>query len=631
MNSEKLDRWCERGILGLMLAIVVFGPLATGAVDMLPFLIVQALTLGVVLLWGVRIWVNQRTQFLWPPLCWVVVAFTVYAIARYLSCDIEYVGRRELIRILVYVFLFFAILNNLHRQESTQIISFALVFLAMGISMYAIYQFLTGSNRVWHYAAEYKGRASGTYVSPNHLAGFLGMVLPLGLTYLLVGRAKALTKVLLGYAVLVMVGGMGVTVSRGGWFSTAAALIVLFAILAGHRNYRLPALVMMVVLVGGGAFAIARTDLFKDRLKFALDAGKNVEVDTRYELWTAATRMWQDHFWFGVGPGHFDYRFREYRPESVQLRPDRAHNEYLNTLTDWGLVGGMIVAAALGALIVGLAKTWRHVRRTEREFRTNQSNKFAFVLGCAIGLLALLIHSLVDFNMHIPANAIVAVSLTALLTSHLRFATEHYWFTVPTWGKVLASLLLVAGLGYLGYQEIRTGRECNWLRRAYGAPAFSPASMMALEKAFAAEPRSFETAYAIAQNYWLLSYEGGEGFGTLATNAMTWYERGINLNRFHGYSYMGYGMCLDWLERFNEAEPYFKKAEALDPNGYFTLAHIGWHYVQAGNYAAARPWLERSLRLESSTNTMAVGYLAIVKSRLLEGAAKPSPPPEPRP
>ena len=56
---------------------------------------------------------------------------------RYLTCDIEYVGRKELLRILLYAALFFAILNNLHRQEATQIISFTLIFLAMGISLYA--------------------------------------------------------------------------------------------------------------------------------------------------------------------------------------------------------------------------------------------------------------------------------------------------------------------------------------------------------------------------------------------------------------------------------------------------------------------------------------------------------------
>ena len=126
------------------------GPLAAGATRTLPFLIIQGLTLGVMVLWGARFWLSSRPQLLWPPICWAVVAFVLYAVVRYFNADIEYVARQELIRILVYAFLFFAILNNLHRQESTQIISCTLVFLAMAISFYAGYQFLTHSNWVWH-------------------------------------------------------------------------------------------------------------------------------------------------------------------------------------------------------------------------------------------------------------------------------------------------------------------------------------------------------------------------------------------------------------------------------------------------------------------------------------------------
>ena len=84
----------------------------------------------------------------------------------------EYVARQELIRILVYAFLFFAILNNLHGKESTQIISLTLIFLGMAISLYAIYQFVTNSDRVWHLISPYKGRGMGTFISPNNLAGF---------------------------------------------------------------------------------------------------------------------------------------------------------------------------------------------------------------------------------------------------------------------------------------------------------------------------------------------------------------------------------------------------------------------------------------------------------------------------
>jgi len=78
-------------------------------------------------------------------------------------------------------------------------------------------------------------------------------------------------------------------------------------------------------------------------------------------------------------------------------------------------------------------------------------------------------------------------------------------------------------------------------------------------------------------------------------------------------------MCLDWLEKHDEARPYFNRADALDPNGYYTAANIGWHYVQAGNYAAARPWLERSLRLDG--NDIARFYLDTVERKLVENAS----------
>ena len=215
MNSKTLDRWCERGILGLVLAILVFGPLAMGAVDTPEFLVVQGLTLGVMLLWALRLWISPKPQLLWPPICWVVLAFVIYAVARYHTADIEYVARLEMIQVLMYAFLFFAIVNNLYRQEVAQIIGFTLIFLAMAISAIAVYQFFTHSNRVWNFTTPYVGRASGTYISPNNLAGFLEMLLPLAAAYVLAGRMKPVTRILLGYAALVMAAGLTVTFSRG--------------------------------------------------------------------------------------------------------------------------------------------------------------------------------------------------------------------------------------------------------------------------------------------------------------------------------------------------------------------------------------------------------------------------------
>src|SRR6185503_13909462 len=145
MDREVLDRWCERGILVAVLAILVATPLAFGGrpqvatgvfLDFLvvnPFLVAQVFTIVVLVLWSLRFWLNERPKLLWPPMCWAVLAFGFYAMVRYLTADIEYVARQETLRVLVYVFLFLAILNNLHRQESVQIISFTLITLGMAV------------------------------------------------------------------------------------------------------------------------------------------------------------------------------------------------------------------------------------------------------------------------------------------------------------------------------------------------------------------------------------------------------------------------------------------------------------------------------------------------------------------
>jgi len=222
--------------------------------------------------------------------------------------------------------------------------------------------------------------------------------------------------------------------------------------------------------------------------------------------------------------------------------------------------------------------------------------------------------------MHIPANAILTVTLIALLSSHLRFATEQYWIRVKAWTRLVASIVLVGGGIYLGQQGWRHGAEDLYLRRASAAPNFSPASVVWLKKAFAAEPKNSETAYAIGEAFRVQSSEGARNYGELATQAMEWFGRSFRLNRWGGSSYLGYGWCLDWMDRSAESQPYFDHAVELDPNGFFTLANVGLHYVQLGNYAAAKPWFERSLHLEWKDNLIAETYLQIARTRLLEAA-----------
>jgi len=394
--------------------------------------------------------------------------------------------------------------------------------------------------------------------------------------------------------------------------------------LMGYRQHQLPAFLLLVVLLGGGgiftAKYLSRTETFIQREKSSGMDVKHVELELRSDLWLAAVQMWREHFWWGVGPAHYNYRFPAYRTVRLQMQPDRAHNDYLNLLADWGTTGGVIALAGMGLFGAGLWQTRKHVRRVEKEFKSGNSNRFAFYVGAATGLLALALHSFVDFNLHIPANALLGVTLLALLSSNVRFATERFWFSLRMPAKIAATLALAAGIAYLGAQEIRRGREALRLARAEQLPDFSPERAAALEQAFAAEPQNFTTAYDLGECFRTQSFVGGQNSEDLAKTAMHWFERGWQLNRYHGFSYLRYGMCLDWLERHDEAAPFYNRSDACDPNNYFTAANIGWHYVQAGDYAAAYSWLQRSLRLAPSGNPIAQSYFDLAEQKLRDNA-----------
>ena len=625
MNREVLDKWCERGILGTVLAVLIFGPLATGAVRTLELLIIQGLTTLAICLWLLRLWIAPQHRLLWPPICWAVILFVGYAIMRYLQADIEFVARKELTKILLYGFLFFIVLNNLHRQEATQAIAVVLIFLAMGISIYALYQFITNSDRVWHFIkpAGYMKRGTGTYICPNHLAGFLEMILPLGLSFTLAGRFGHATKVFLGYAALAILAGIGVSISRGGWLATGITLVVFFGILIRSRDHWKQAIACLLLIVIGGTVLIVKAqstrERFQERFQEMLVNGKVENV--RFRLWKPAFEIFKENIWVGAGPAHFDFRFRQYRPDDVQARGDRVHNDYLNTLTDWGLIGFSLVASAWILLGVGVARSWKFVQRSPNDFAAKKSNKWAFVLGASCGLIAILLHSFVDFNMHIPANAILAICLMALLSSHWRFATERFWFTPGVPIKLLVTVVCLAGVTWLVAQGIRRTEEFRCLEPVEHLDEYAPGRLEALKRAFAAEPMNFQTAHEIGEILRRQSWEAPEGYREVTKEAMTWFDRSIKLNRYDSYSYLRYGMCLDWLDRLDEAGTYFQRATELDPNGYYTVAHMGWHLTNLGDYAKAKVWFERSLKLKPVDNPISTSYLAIVKRRLAEAAA----------
>jgi O-antigen ligase len=612
LDRETVDQFCERGLLATVLAMLVWAPIATGSTRTSQFLVLLGLGVVMCAFWLVRIWVRDQYRVLFPPLTWTALAFIGYAIWRYTQVDYEFDARLELLQIILYGLVFFAILDNLTSGEHIQIFLFALITLAMLNAFYAIYQYFTDSRHILWFQKPivYRGRGSGTYVCPNHLAGLLEMILPVALAYTVTGRLKSLTKVFVGYAALAMAAGIGVTLSRGGYLATAASLIVFFVLLLWNRDFRLPAIGLLVLLLTTSTFFGVRS--WQAERRFA----NAQQYNMRTLYWKPAIAMWKENFWFGVGPSHYDWRLRKWRQWQLQGRPLYAHNDYLNTVAEYGTTGGIVVLAALGALGWGVIRSWKYVRRSN-EISTRTSNRSAVVLGCAIGLLAILFHSVTDFNMHVPANAIVAMTLMAILTSHIRFATERFWIKPGIIGRLFVSIVLIGSCSFLVWQMTRLAPQTYWLAK-YRGPLSYEEQLDILKKAHAAEPKNAAVAFAIGDLLREQAFDGEEGWQELAHQAISWFEKSAALNKWNPFNYTGLGACYARMNDWEKASPNFDRSLELDPQGSRVLFWNGWYRLQRGELTEARKYFWDSFSFHWQDNAEAKKYVEIVDSLLAQ-------------
>ena len=601
-----------------MVGLLMFGPLALGGTHANFFAVMAGLGVMALLLWLVRLWAAPAPKLFWPPLAWAVAAFLLYAVLRYHAATVEYTARGELLRVALYAVVFFVVANNLNRSHSANWVVGAMLAVAAFAAMYGIYQALTKSSLVWNFVRweGYLGRGSGTYICPNHLAGWLELTLPLGLAYLLAGRLNHLARILVGYAVLVMLAGLVATASRGAWVATALALLGFFAVLLSQRGQRVPALLLLLLLAGAATWLVLEARTTSERVRQVL--GLEQLEDARLHIWPAAVKIWQANYWWGAGPAHFDHLFRIYRDPHVQARADRVHNDYLNTLADWGVVGAVLVAVAFVLLFWGVVRTWPHVQREGDDFRSRQSNRMAFVLGGTVGVVALLLHGATDFNFHIPANALAAVTLMALLAAHGRFATDDHWLTPGVISRAAVTVLGLFAAVWLGHQATARGWEHALLTRADDPSGTRAQQLDLLRQAHALEPMNPQTCFSIGEVLRTEAWERQPGYEETAEQAMQWFERAWRLNPYDGYARLRYGMCLDLLGQRLQATRYFLRALELDPNGAFTLSHVGWHFCQLEDWEKARGYLQQAAEKREVDHTMTLIFLRLAEERLAE-------------
>ena len=135
-------------------------------------------------------------------------------------------------------------------------------------------------------------------------------------------------------------------------------------------------------------------------------AGLN-EGATRNEIWRATAKMFAAHPIFGVGLGGYWVAITKYHEASGTLTPQEAHNDYLELLSSGGVIGFAI--GVWFAVVV--------IQRVRRQLQADNSFRRAVCVGALLGITGVAIHSLVDFGLHMLANAAVFAVLIMMATS----------------------------------------------------------------------------------------------------------------------------------------------------------------------------------------------------------------------
>lgn len=620
MSRENTDRWLGGAISILLLVQVFCGVILTGMTRPQDFLIAQALSVALLGLFTARIWVSRKLELHWPPVCWFVLAFVGYFIVRAATADVAYVAQTELLRLLVYWATFVIAMQSFRSRAGIRTAVLALLALALASSIYAGYQAAIDPDHVLNLVRPkeygYGRRGSGFFINPNNLACMLAMILPLILAFSMISRFKPLTKIFLGYACLILVVGIGLTLSRGGWIATFSAVLVYFAAVVRMRRHRAAALIAAVSLVCLGGVFISQSVIGKARLKRAVDFDSKANV--RYAIWETAWNMWLDNPATGAGPGHFDRRYREFRSHEMQARPERAHNDYVNALADLGIVGFGLAMAAIASLFVSAQATWRRIYSGLSEDSSQRSDRLALCLGLSCSLIAMLFHALFDFPAHIPGLALLFAFLMGILAAQSRHQKpKKSRKPLSINGKSIITPVAILTTLYLAWTGIVRFREFRQLDRAFAPEVDFAGYVEILETAHRIAPANPDTPFYLAEAYRRQSWKSPPDLKEKAELAIKWFEKAIELDPFDSECHLRLGQCHDWLDRPDEAWTHYEKGLELDPEGFFSARIIGWHYLQRDDLASARRWYELSvLRHTAPENYVSLRQLEFIENAL---------------
>ena len=274
-------------------------------------------------------------------------------------------------------------------------------------AFYAILQSVLSPNKIYGIYGPASATPFGSFVNRHNFAALMEMLicLPLGLIFVgAVGRDKRLLYIV---AIALMGSALLLSGSRGGFVALIAEIIILIILTSrarGRKNLVLKvamSALLIAAAVGGAIFVGGETSL----TRFADSATSQDITSNRTLIWGQTIKVIAEHLPFGSGLGAYAQAYTPFDPSSGFERVEQAHNDYLQILSDAGLIG----------LIIGVLFLYWFFKEGTANVRTKNTFRRGVAVGAFAGCSAILVHSIFDFVLHITAISVMFLLVMGVL------------------------------------------------------------------------------------------------------------------------------------------------------------------------------------------------------------------------
>jgi O-antigen ligase len=444
-----MTRRLDRTIFVLFLAVIAFTALALGTVEPWSVFIFELTITALLLLWALKVVAAKQLEMVIPITFWPILAFFVLGVIQCFSSSgvqgvssgisIDAEATRHVVTLLFFLLASHLIAANFLAGQGRQaaVVKFLAVF-GFVVAVFGLIQYFAWNGGIYWLRVSDGGRwVQGPFVNHNHFAGYMELLIPLPLALIATGAVKD-SRVLYGFASVVMIIALVLSASRGGMISLAIALVFVAVcgfnfsrsrVRSGYsggklltsgglggkrmglRRFASTALILGSILAG---LLWLGLEPVVNRLPDAASVG-NAENSESFEasrgwIWRNSVRIFAANPILGTGMGTFATAIPIYGVDNRAtydgklLIWDRAHNDYLQILTDTGAIGGSIALWFIASIIIVV----------KRNSKIADPFRAGIAIGCGGSILSILIHSVFDFNLQLPATSLLFLTLIAI-------------------------------------------------------------------------------------------------------------------------------------------------------------------------------------------------------------------------